>query len=296
MSQRIPFSILMLMVGVVSSLNAAPTPTPTPTPKKSFLSVFKPRRNPPPTRKIAAGVGRGTHLGIDRSAQSPTPRPGATPKPKSSPTTARKSAPSQVASPAAAKSPTPSGSPSPQVASSPQNSPEEELPPIQSGPVETASPTPTPMPSATGTTAPEPTPTATITATPAPSISPAARPTKIEVTLTRFEPPRGLPGDPNYRSAQLSYRINVPNRMEYPTISFTVETSSGKLFERVVQLPPGSAFVEPGDNTEHTSALDPVDRADWASTYSKADRATFNWSIEGQSSGHSEMPVKKPWP
>ena len=84
--------------------------------------------------------------------------------------------------------------------------------------------------------------------------------------------------------------------MEYPTINFTVETSSGKLFERVARLPAGSTFVEPGDNTEHTVALDPVERDDWADAYAKTDRAMFNWSIEGQSSGHSEMSVKKPWP
>ena len=84
--------------------------------------------------------------------------------------------------------------------------------------------------------------------------------------------------------------------MEFPTINFTVETSSGKLFERVFTLPAGSAFIEPGDNTEHTVALDPVSRDDWADAYAKTDKATFNWSIEGQSSGHGEMPVKKSWP
>jgi hypothetical protein len=123
-----------------------------------------------------------------------------------------------------------------------------------------------------------------------------SRPTKIELTLTKFEPPHGSPGDRGYRSAHLSYRINVPNRMEFPTINFTVETSSGKLFERLFTLPAGSAFVEPGDNSEHTVALDAVARDDWADAYAKTDRATFNWSIEGQSSGHIEMPVKKPWP
>jgi hypothetical protein len=84
--------------------------------------------------------------------------------------------------------------------------------------------------------------------------------------------------------------------MEFPTINFTVETSSGKLFERVFTLPAGSAFIEPGDNIEHTVALDPVSRDDWAEAYAKTDRAMFNWSIEGQSSGRSEMPVKKSWP
>ena len=84
--------------------------------------------------------------------------------------------------------------------------------------------------------------------------------------------------------------------MEFPTINFTVETSSGKLFERLFTLPAGSAFIEPGDNTERTVALDPVPRDDWADAYAKTEHATFNWSIEGQSSGSSEMPVKKAWP
>ena len=84
--------------------------------------------------------------------------------------------------------------------------------------------------------------------------------------------------------------------MEYPTINFTVETASGKLFERLVRLPGGSAFVEPDDNTEHTVALDPAERDDWAEAYAKTDRATFNWSIEGESSGRIEKSVKNPWP
>jgi hypothetical protein len=84
--------------------------------------------------------------------------------------------------------------------------------------------------------------------------------------------------------------------MEFPTINFIVETSSGNLFERIFELPAGSAFIEPGDNIERTVALDPVPRDDWADVYAKTDHATFNWSIEGQSSGRSEMPVKKPWP
>lgn len=84
--------------------------------------------------------------------------------------------------------------------------------------------------------------------------------------------------------------------MEYPTINFSVETPSGKLFERVARLPRGSAFVDPGDDTEHTVALDPVLRDDWAEAYAKTDHATFNWSIEGESSGGTDKPVKKPWP
>ena len=84
--------------------------------------------------------------------------------------------------------------------------------------------------------------------------------------------------------------------MEYPTINFTVESASGKLFERVFTLPSGSAFVEPDDPTEHRVALDPVERSDWAEAYAKSDRATFTWSIEGQSSGKIEKPLKKAWP
>ena len=84
--------------------------------------------------------------------------------------------------------------------------------------------------------------------------------------------------------------------MEYPVINFTVETPSAKIFERVFRLPAGSAFVEPGDNTEHTIALDSVPRDDWADAYAKTENATFSWSIEAESSGGIEKPVKKPWP
>jgi 3-phenylpropionate/cinnamic acid dioxygenase small subunit len=84
--------------------------------------------------------------------------------------------------------------------------------------------------------------------------------------------------------------------MEFPTITFTVETSSGTLFERVFRLPAGSAFIEPEDNTEHTVALDPAPRDDWNDVYAKTDQATFNWSIEGESSSGIEKPVKKSWP
>ena len=84
--------------------------------------------------------------------------------------------------------------------------------------------------------------------------------------------------------------------MEYPIINFTVDAPVGKIFERVFRLPAGSVFVEPGDNTEHTVALDPVSRDDWAGAYAKTDRATFNWSIEGESSGGTEKPLKNPWP
>jgi hypothetical protein len=94
----------------------------------------------------------------------------------------------------------------------------------------------------------------------------------------------------------LSFRINVPKRMEYPIINFEVDAPSGKIFERIFRLPAGSAYVEPRDDTEHTVALDPVPRDDWPDAYAKTDRATFNWSIEGESSGGIEKPLKKAWP
>jgi hypothetical protein len=275
-----------LLLGLVLSLNAAPTPTPTPTPKRSFFSAFKPRVNPSATpSRLGNAAKRGSHMGVDRSEQTPVPRPTPTaaPKLKSSPPGARNSptpAPSK-----AEKSATPSGTPSPQK----ETSPVARSSSVGSGSVK---PTPTPSPTATPTPSPSPTASASPTAT----VSPVSRPTKIELTFTKFEPPHGSFGDRDYRSARLSYRINVPNRMEFPTINFTVETSSGQLFERLFTLPAGSAFIDPGDNTEHTVALDPVPRDDWADAYAKADKATFNWSIEGQSSGHSEMPVKKSWP
>lgn len=84
--------------------------------------------------------------------------------------------------------------------------------------------------------------------------------------------------------------------MEYPTINFSVETSSGKLFERVARLPAGTAYIEPGEDTEHRVALDPAPRDDWNDAYARTDRATFKWSIEGESSGEVEKPVKKAWP
>ncbi len=285
MSRRIFSLKSALMLGLALSLNAAPTPTPTPTPKRSFFSAFKPRVNPSATpARTGAAVGRGSHLGMDRSAQTPVPRPTpkSSPKPRSSSSAAHKS-PTPTPSKAATFA-TPSSTPTPQSTPSPQKeiSSEEELPPISVAQAESVSPTPTSSPT------PTPSPTA--------STTPVSRPTKTELTLTKFEPAHGSPGDRDYRSARLSYRINVPNRMEFPTINFTVETSSGKLFERLFTLPAGSAFIEPGDNTERTVALDPVPRDDWADAYAKTDRATFNWSIEGQSSGSSEMPVKKAWP
>ncbi|HZR79256.1 MAG TPA: hypothetical protein VFA58_08605 [Chthoniobacterales bacterium] len=294
------FSLTTLVIlGLASSLQA--TPTPTPTPRKSFLSVLKPRVNPSATvARTGAAVGRSTHLGVDRTAQTPAPKPVAKPKPKSSPAATRTS-PKPTATPSkAAKSPTPTpgatthGTPSPQK----EISAEASASPTPSPQMEKLTASPTPMSSPTTTPEPTSTVAATATATPTatPSISPATRPTKTELTLTRFEPPHGTHGDSDYRRAQLSYRISVPSRMEYPTINFTVESSSGKLFERVVRFPSGSTFIDPGDSAEHTVALDTADRDDWAEAYRKSDRATFSWSIEGQSSGRSEMPLKKPWP
>jgi len=275
----------VLLLGLALSLNAAPTPTPTPTPKKkSFFPPFKVNRSATPS-SVGGAANRGAHMGVDRSAQTPPPRPTPTPKPKSTPSGARKSPTPTLSK--AATSATPRSTPSPQKEISPAAQPSPTSSPAAN---KTVPPTPTTTPSSS----PSPTPTAS--PSPTASVPPVSRPTKTELTLTKFEPPHGTPGDRDYRSARLSYRINVPNRVEFPTINFTVETSSGKLFERIFTLPAGSAFIEPGDNSEHTVALDPVPRDDWADAYAKTDRATFNWSIEGQSSGRSEMPVKKPWP
>jgi hypothetical protein len=287
------------MFGMALTLNATPTPTPTSTPKRSF---FSPRVNPSATpARIHAAVGRGAHLGVDRSSPTPIPKPkpSATAKKKAASPEPRKSPTVTPTVGKAATSPTAIPTPSPQKEKSPEATPS----PTPSAATATASPssTPTPMPTSTPapTQSPSPTPTATATPrpTPTPTVTPTVSPpTKIELILTKFEPQHGSPGEPNYRSAQLSYRINVPRRMEYPTINFTVEASAGKLFERVSRLPAGSAYVEPGDDTEHTVALDPAPRDDWADAYAKTDRAKFNWSIEGESSGGIEKPVKNPWP
>ncbi len=292
MSRRIfsPISIALLFVAI--SLRAAPTPTPTP--KKSFFSNFKPRANPSATvGRTGAAVGRNSHLGVDRSALSPTPKPSPNAKPKSS-TSTRKSPVASEKPIKTTKSPTPSSTATPRSTLSP---PKEISPEMSSSPAESVSAAPTSAPSPTATSTPKPSPPPLAAETPTPTASPAvSRPTKIELTLTKFQPPRGSPGDRDYQSAQLSYRINVPNRMEYPAINFTVETSGGKLFERVFQLPSGSAFVEPDDRTEHTVALDPAPRTDWADAYGKTERAKFTWSIEGQTSGSTENSVKKSWP
>ena len=123
-------------------------------------------------------------------------------------------------------------------------------------------------------------------------------PNSVSITLLKFEPVEGSPDEPNYRSARLSYRINVPGtrKVEFPTINFAVEAGGGKLFERRFALPAGSAFLEPGEGIERTVALDPSPRDDWAAAHTKAEKATFSWSIEGQGSGQVEMPLHKAWP
>lgn len=296
MSRKILLPILVILLASGLSVEATPTPSPTPKAQKSFLSALKPRVNPSATvPRTNAAVGRGAHLSVDRSAQTPTPTPRPTAKVKT------KSSASAHKSPTPSKTPLKApASPVPTITATPRStpsevehaSPKEELPSPSPTQSEIVSPTPTPVPSPTATATSKP----AATATPTPTPTPIHRPTKIELTLTKFQPPHGLPGDRDYHSAQLSYRINAPNRMEYPTINFTIESSSGKLFERVFQLASGTAFVEPDDKTEHRVALDPVARDDWAAAYAKSDRATFTWSIEGQSSGKVEKSVKTPWP
>ena len=84
--------------------------------------------------------------------------------------------------------------------------------------------------------------------------------------------------------------------MEYPVIDFSVESDAGKIFHRRFELPSGSAFIEPGDTTEHTVALDPELRDDWAAAYRKSGQAKFGWSIEGHGGGEIEKPLTKAWP
>jgi hypothetical protein len=114
--------------------------------------------------------------------------------------------------------------------------------------------------------------------------------------MTKFEPPHGAPGDADYRSARLSYRLRVPSKMDFPDITFTVESPAGKLFARRFALPKGSASIEPNDDTERTVALDPEPRDDWKDAFAKSDNAKFSWSIEDQGGGEVEKPVKKSWP
>lgn len=108
---------------------------------------------------------------------------------------------------------------------------------------------------------------------------------------------KGLPGQPDYRSARLSYRINVggPGKVEFPVIDFSVESPAGKIFQRHFELP-GRDFLEPGPGIDRTVSLDQVSGDDWAGIYQKTDQAKFSWSIKGQSNGEVEKPVHKAWP
>jgi hypothetical protein len=283
MTRKIISFIFVFGLAAITSISvmAAASPTPTPTPKKK--SFLKPTVNPSATpSKAGAALGRGGRIGADRPLPSATPKATATPKSKAkaSPSPARKKSPTPTATPGkTTKSPTPNASASPKKETSPKPQPSPTPPPSPSpSPVETVSPTPTATP-AESVAASTPTP-----------------PSKLELTLTKFEPPHGKPGDPDYRSARLSYRINVPSKMEFPAIDFAVESSSGKLFERHFALPAGSAFIEPGDATERSVALDAASVDNWADVYAKSENAKFTWSIEGQGSGEIEKSVKKSWP
>ena len=107
----------------------------------------------------------------------------------------------------------------------------------------------------------------------------------------------GSPGEPNYRNAQLSYRITASGsaKLDFPVINFSVESASQKLLERHAAPAAGTAALEPGQPVERTISLDPAADAD-SSTYDKIDKAEFNWSIEGQPGGAVEMPLRKAWP
>ena len=103
-----------------------------------------------------------------------------------------------------------------------------------------------PSPRKSGTASPSPSPAkedktkghSAAAATPAPSTSPAssAAPSvetpppaeskttspgrsSIDITLTKFEPMQGSPGEPNYRNAQLSYRITASGsaKLDFPS-------------------------------------------------------------------------------
>jgi hypothetical protein len=294
MSRRI-FPFLCLFAAVLGAAlarpaEAKPTPTPTATPKRLHFSLPKPSVNPSATPSTShAGLGRGLRLGADR----PSPTPSATSRPiqKSSTPAVHKHA---TAAPAKSPTATPARSPTPAPATSPKSdrpTTSASPPPEQTSPASSLTPEPSATASVVSDTAPVPAPSASETP-PVVRASP-----KLELTLTKFEPPHGSPGDPDYRTARLSYRFNIPEskRIEFPVITFSVESNSGKLFQRRFELP-GSAFVEPGDTTEHTVALDPTPRGDWADAYSKSDQAKFSWSIEGKSNGAAEMPLHKAWP
>src|SRR5437764_3849460 len=230
MSREIFCPISMVIVGFALSLKAAPAPTPTPAPKKSFFSAFKPRANPSATAaRTDVAVGRGARLGVDRGTQTPIPRPTPTPKPKSKSSTTGQRKSSTPTPSKAQKSATPGNGSTP--TSTPSASPTST--PTSTAASDSVTSSPTPPPSTTSTPVRTPTPTPAATPKSTPTQSPVSPPTKIELTLTTFEPPHGSPGERDYRNAQLSFRINVPKRMEYPVINFTVETRTGRIFERV---------------------------------------------------------------
>lgn len=257
---RLVCSIAILAAALAIDGRAASSPTPSPTPKKSFLRI-KPNVNPSATpSKAGSALGRGAHVGAERP--SPTATPKATPRPKhsSKPSASpAKSSPSPTPKPARSTTPKPSPSPAKEKSPAPKSS---------------APPPPEESPSAT----------------------PSPAPAKLELTLTKYEPPHGAPGDADYRSARLSYRLNVPSKMEFPAIDFAVESSNGKILQRHFALPKGSASIEPNDNTERTVDLDPEPRDDWTEAFRKSDKAKFTWSIEDQASGAVEKPINKTWP
>ena len=106
------------------------------------------------------------------------------------------------------------------------------------------------------------------------------------------------PGEAGYRAPRLTYQLinGGAQKVAFPPLDFTVETAAGKLFHRRFELPPGSAFVEPGPPIDRAISLDPTFETDWSDLYKKADKARFTWSIEGQGNGEAEKPVHKAWP
>ncbi|MEP6603586.1 MAG: hypothetical protein ABJB69_06540 [Spartobacteria bacterium] len=119
----------------------------------------------------------------------------------------------------------------------------------------------------------------------------------VEITLTKFEPMQGSPGDADYRNARLSYRITAGSaKINFPVITFSVESSAHKLFERRFAPPAGTAPLEAGESIDRMVSLDPASDADWSAAYDKIDKAKFSWSIDGQPSGGVEKPVHKAWP
>jgi hypothetical protein len=119
----------------------------------------------------------------------------------------------------------------------------------------------------------------------------------IDITLTKFQPMKGEPGQSDYSNARLSYRITAAGskNLNFPTINFSVGASP-KLFERRFAPPADTAPLQPGQSVDRTVSLDPTAEAEWSAAYAKTDKAKFSWSVEGQSGGEVEMPVHKPWP